>query len=67
MKAAIKEASALQCKIHSLKNFPKRKWQKLYRHDIEHSFGHWNLISDDVKVVPRGAHCTKVQWKPRLS
>ena len=48
MKAAIKEASALRCEIHSLWNFPERKWQKLHRNDIEHSFGDWNLNSDDV-------------------
>ena len=52
MKAGPTDASAFRFEIHSLKNFPERKWQKLYRDDIEHSFGDWDLISDDVEVVP---------------
>jgi hypothetical protein len=68
MRAALNDASVFWFEIHGLWNFPIQKWQKPYRHGIEHSLGHLELISDDVEVVPSsGARCTKVQWKPRSS
>jgi hypothetical protein len=60
MKAVINEASAMRRGIHSVWNFLRRKWQMLHRNGIEHSFGDWNLSSDDVEVVPADRSAARV-------
>jgi hypothetical protein len=50
----------LWIEIHSLWNFLMRKWQKLHRNGIEHSFGDSDLDSDDVEVVPAKRSAARV-------
>jgi hypothetical protein len=43
MNAALNDASAFGFEIHSLWNFPRRKWQNWYGVGIEHSLGYWGF------------------------